>query len=114
MRSNSALGWSTIAGVAVLSLVAWMPHQQATSRVAAPWALMSSGWIDATATLDPATTPVYQGNAPLKFEFVMDMRKGDALTLSAYSLGAHSGTHIDGRCISCAMAHRSTGYHSRR
>jgi arylformamidase len=56
---------------------------------------MSSGWIDATATLDPATTPVYEGNAPLKFEFLEDMRKGDALTLSAYSLGAHSGTHID-------------------
>jgi arylformamidase len=95
MRTNSALGWSTIAGVAVLSLVAWTPNQQAAPRVAAPWVLMSSGWIDATATLDPATTPVYQGNAPLKFEFVMDMRKGDALTLSAYSLGAHSGTHID-------------------
>ena len=69
--------------------------EASASRVAAPEALKSNGWIDATATLDPATTPVYQGNAPLKFEFVMDMRKGDALTLSAYSLGAHSGTHID-------------------
>ncbi|MDQ3697608.1 MAG: cyclase family protein [Gemmatimonadota bacterium] len=48
-----------------------------------------------TATLDPATTPVYEGDAPMKFEFLKDMRKGDALTLSAYSLGAHSGTHID-------------------
>jgi arylformamidase len=57
--------------------------------------LPSSGWIDATTTLDPATTPVYEGNAPLKFDFVMDMRKGDALTLSSYSLGAHAGTHID-------------------
>jgi len=56
---------------------------------------MSSGWIDATATLDPATTPVYEGDAPMKFEFLKDMRKGDALTLSVYSLGAHSGTHID-------------------
>ena len=56
---------------------------------------MSSGWIDVTATLDPATTPIYEGDAPLKFEFLKDMRKGDALTLSAYSMGAHSGTHID-------------------
>ncbi|MEX2110148.1 MAG: cyclase family protein [Gemmatimonadaceae bacterium] len=48
-----------------------------------------------TATLDPATTPIYEGNAPMKFEFVMDMRKGDPLTLSTYTLGAHSGTHID-------------------
>jgi arylformamidase len=31
----------------------------------------------------------------MKFEFLKDMRKGDVLTLSAYSLGAHSGTHID-------------------
>ncbi len=56
---------------------------------------MAKGWIDVTATLDPATTPVYEGDAPMKFEFLKDMRKGDALTLSVYSLGAHSGTHID-------------------
>ena len=55
----------------------------------------SVGWIDATATLDPATTPVYAGDAPMKFDFLKDMRKGDGFTLSAYSLGAHSGTHID-------------------
>lgn len=56
---------------------------------------MARGWIDVTATLDPATTPVYEGDAPMKFDFLKDMRKGDVLTLSAYSLGAHSGTHID-------------------
>src|SRR5207249_3100526 len=27
--------------------------------------------------------------------FLKDMRKGDKLTLSVYSMGAHSGTHID-------------------
>jgi len=53
------------------------------------------GWIDATATLDPNTTPIYAGDAPMKFDFLHDMRKGDAFTLSAYSMGAHSGTHID-------------------
>jgi arylformamidase len=52
-------------------------------------------WIDATATLDSTTTPVYEGNAPLSFTFILDMRRGDPLTLSAFSLGAHSGTHID-------------------
>jgi GntP family gluconate:H+ symporter len=57
--------------------------------------LSGVGWIDVTATLDPARTPVYQGDAPMKFEFLKDMRKGDKLTLSAYSMGAHSGTHID-------------------
>jgi arylformamidase len=57
--------------------------------------VQSAAWIDVTATLDPATTPVYEGNPPLRFEFLQDMRRGDGLTLSAYSLGAHSGTHID-------------------
>src|SRR5881409_1456247 len=57
--------------------------------------LSARGWIDVTATLDPARTPVYAGDAPLKFDFLKDMRKGDKLTLSVYSLGAHSGTHID-------------------
>lgn len=58
-------------------------------------ALTSTGWIDVTATLDPGATPVYEGDAPMKFEFLKDMRKGDALSLSMYSMGAHSGTHID-------------------
>src|ERR1051325_370596 len=57
--------------------------------------LSAEGWIDVTATLDPARTPVYAGDAPLKFEFLKEMRKGDKLTLSVYSMGAHSGTHID-------------------
>jgi arylformamidase len=52
-------------------------------------------WIDVTATLDPATTPIYAGDAPMKFDFIKDMRRDDPLTLSAYSLGAHSGTHVD-------------------
>src|SRR3990170_3450393 len=55
----------------------------------------AENWLDVTATLDPATTPVYEGDAPMKFEFLKDMRKGDGFTLSVLSLGAHSGTHID-------------------
>jgi arylformamidase len=82
---SSWRAWTITAFVALGAGMAFTP--QRTTQ--------STGWIDATATLDPATTPVYEGNAPLRFEFVMDMRKGDALTLSAYSLGAHSGTHID-------------------
>lgn len=58
-------------------------------------AQQAGAWIDATATLDSATTPVYEGNAPLSFKFILDMRRGDALNLSALCLGAHSGTHID-------------------
>jgi arylformamidase len=56
---------------------------------------VSGQWIDVTATLDPGTTPVYEGDAAMRFDFLKDMRRGDPLTLSAYSLGAHSGTHVD-------------------
>ncbi|HJQ19485.1 MAG TPA: cyclase family protein [Gemmatimonadaceae bacterium] len=58
-------------------------------------ALPASGWIDVTATLDSTTTPIYAGDAPMHFEFLHDMRRGEAFTLSVYSLGAHSGTHVD-------------------
>jgi len=86
----------TIIGVAglgftlLLSLVVGCaPREPAASELSA------QGWIDVTATLDPARTPVYQGDAPMRFDFLKEMRKGDILTLSVYSLGAHSGTHVD-------------------
>ncbi len=65
-------------------------------EIAQPFArLPLDGWIDATATLAAGRTPVYEGDAPMVFSFLKDMRKGDGLTLSKYELGAHSGTHID-------------------
>jgi arylformamidase len=93
-RNRTCAYWTIVAGL-VLGEAACTPQHQAASRGAAPEVSLSSGWIDATATLDPATTPIYAGDAPLKFEFLKDMRKGDGFTLSAYSMGAHSGTHID-------------------
>jgi arylformamidase len=97
MRTKRIGIWRTwtIASSTALILFACTPHGQAVSNSASADTLASSGWIDATATLDPATTPVYEGDAPMKFDFLKDMRNGDALTLSAYSMGAHSGTHID-------------------
>src|SRR5216117_2708260 len=86
----------TIIGVAGLAftlllslLVGCAPRDEGSPELSA------RGWVDITASLDPATTPVYAGDAPLKVDFLKDMRKGDKLTLSAYSMGAHSGTHID-------------------
>jgi arylformamidase len=81
-----------IAAVVAFATLACAPRPQAATPVAS---LPKSGWIDATATLDAATTPVYEGDAPMKFEFLKDMSKGDGFTLSVYSLGAHSGTHVD-------------------
>jgi len=57
--------------------------------------LSARGWVDVTATLDPSRTPVYEGDAPMKFDFLKSMQRGDNFTLSVYSMGAHSGTHID-------------------
>jgi len=74
----------------LLSLVVGCARGIAALRSSAVWA-----WIDVTATLDPTRTPVFQGDASDEVRFLKDMRKGDKLTLSVYSLGAHSGTHID-------------------
>lgn len=92
MRGTSA---QMCAVAAALMLLACAPRgEDARDTVATP-ELSGQGWIDVTATLDPATTPVYEGDAPMKFDFLRDMRKGDNLTLSVYSMGAHSGTHVD-------------------
>jgi arylformamidase len=78
-----------------LGLSSCAPRDQGAPSTRAARQLSAEGWIDVTATLDPGRTPVYAGDAPLKFNFLKDMRKGDLLTLSAYALGAHSGTHVD-------------------
>ncbi len=95
-RSSVWRGRIIIAVVALAAGVLACTRQQLPAAdTDTPKTLIATGWIDATATLDPATTPIYAGDAPLKFEFLKDMRKGDSFTLSAYSMGAHSGTHID-------------------
>lgn len=55
----------------------------------------ADAWIDVTAPIDPKTTPVYPGNAPIKLDFLQHFDNGGKLTLSAFSLGAHTGTHVD-------------------
>ena len=94
MRNKSTWISLTIAATAALGAMAFTT-QPRSSSLATTGAAKPNPWIDATATLDPATTPVYEGNPPMKFDFLSDMRKGDGFTLSAYSMGAHSGTHID-------------------
>jgi len=55
----------------------------------------AAGWIDVTAPIDPATTPIYPGDAPIKLDFLQHLDKGGKLTLSAFAFGAHTGTHVD-------------------
>jgi GntP family gluconate:H+ symporter len=85
----------TIIGVAGLGFTLLLSLLVSGCTPSEPRELSADGWIDVTATLDPARTPVYEGDAPMQFDFLKEMRKGDILTLSVYSLGAHSGTHID-------------------
>ena len=85
----------TAIAVTVLATLACRAKQEAGSTSEEGPSLTGRGWIDVTTTLDPARTPVYEGDAPMRFQFLKDMRKGDAFTLSVYSLGAHTGTHID-------------------
>ena len=87
--AETIIGLAGLGFTLLLSLVVGCAPPQGTGELSA------AGWIDVTATLDPARTPVYQGDAPMKFDFLKDMRKGDKLSLSVYSMGAHSGTHID-------------------
>jgi arylformamidase len=83
-------------GIAACQPAASTPATSAPSAGAPAAARVSTApWIDATASLDPATTPVYTGNAPMVFTFDSDMRKGAGYTLSTSTLGAHSGTHVD-------------------
>jgi arylformamidase len=85
-----------------LSLIAAAVLGACTVETKAPPEAVATGprlptddWIDATATLQAGRTPVYEGDAPIVFSFLKDMRKGDGFTLSKFDLGAHSGTHID-------------------
>src|SRR3984893_94609 len=73
-----------------LSLALLIALTSASANAAGPGA-----WIDVSAPIDPQTTPVYPGNTPIKLEFTLDYAKGDRLALSSYSLGAHTGTHVD-------------------
>lgn len=70
-----------------LYLTAASAHAADTNRTA--------GWIDITAPIDPQKTPIYPGDAPAKLDFLQHMDRGGKLTLSAFSMGAHTGTHVD-------------------
>ena len=82
---NSKWRWAFGAVVACSAL--------ACAQAATPSA--ASGWIDVTAPVDARTTPVYPGDAPIKLEFLQNLETGGKLTLSAFYLGAHTGTHVD-------------------
>src|SRR3954464_13053912 len=94
MTSQTLRSTHAAIAAALVTIACSASQPQAATNTTSADGFPATGWIDATATLDPSTTPVYQGDAPMKFDFLKDMRKGDGFTLSAYSMGAHSGTHV--------------------
>jgi len=71
------------------------PTQKTSRHLTSAPAPKEKSWQDCSAPLSPAITPVYEGNPPIQFSFTADMNKGDALDLSLYSFGSHTGTHVD-------------------
>jgi arylformamidase len=75
-----------------LFLLTALAVQSAAAAAESSWA---AGWLDVTAPIDAATTPIYPGDAPIKLDFLQHLDKGGRLTLSAFAFGAHTGTHVD-------------------
>jgi arylformamidase len=53
-----------------------------------------SAWIDVTVPLRTGMVR-WPGNPPVQVRRVLDLNRGDDCTLTALSLGVHSGTHMD-------------------
>lgn len=56
--------------------------------------MTTSSWLDVTLPLEESTPP-YPGDPGLAIQTLRDYERGDALRLSAVSLSAHLGTHVD-------------------
>lgn len=57
-------------------------------------AKMKNNWIDVSVGLSPGTV-TWPGDNPVSITRVSDMMKGGENNLSALTLGAHAGTHVD-------------------
>jgi arylformamidase len=55
---------------------------------------MATAWRDVTLPLEESTPP-YPGDPGLSVQTLMNYERGDGLRLSAISLSAHLGTHVD-------------------
>jgi arylformamidase len=82
--------WTTGVAALVLGLSGTTPVS-----VFAADASRAGGWVDITAPIDPQKIPIYPGDAPARLDFLQHLDRGGKLTLSAFSMGAHTGTHVD-------------------
>jgi arylformamidase len=56
---------------------------------------MPNNWIDISVTVRPGMV-TWPDNPPVRVDRVMQMEQGDVCNVSNLSLGAHTGTHMDG------------------
>lgn len=56
--------------------------------------MVESGWIDISVPIRDGMAH-WPGDPPVRIERVQDIERGDSHTLSAMSVGSHTGTHID-------------------
>jgi arylformamidase len=82
-RSSSLLAVAALAGIAALPMLISSRSKHARRE-----------WIDITADLDSRATPTYPGHPPLKTEWTSTLAQ-DGVNLSRYSMGSHTGTHVD-------------------
>ncbi|MGI8771006.1 MAG: cyclase family protein [Acidobacteriaceae bacterium] len=82
-RTSSLL---TVAGLAGLSLFSVLFSSRKKRS--------SDGWVDVTAGLHFAKTPIYEGDPSLRLEWTRSLAQ-HGVNLSRYSMGSHTGTHID-------------------
>ena len=104
VSAQAGLAGAAAAGTTAAAITATATAADATAAAAtaadataaaATAATAAAGWIDISAPISARTTPVYPGNAPVKLDFTQSFEKGGTLTLSAFSFGAHTGTHVD-------------------
>ncbi|MDO8579040.1 MAG: cyclase family protein, partial [Dehalococcoidales bacterium] len=56
--------------------------------------MVKSGWIDISVPICDGMGH-WPGDPPVQIQRVQDIERGDSHTLSAMSIGSHTGTHID-------------------
>ncbi len=66
-----------------------------------------NGWIDVSVSLHSGMVH-WPDNPPVQIERALSIEHGDAANVSEISMGAHTGTHMDGLSISFERAKDST------
>ena len=56
--------------------------------------LVKSGWIDISVPICDGMVH-WPGDPPVRIQRIQDIERGDSHTLSAVSIGSHTGTHVD-------------------